>query len=98
MSVCKLVNVHVHVQTRRLTAPKFGTEIQERIFEKTSKRFLKNRPRFLKMIFKNNKIFFYFTILPNFVRYSKSPALKFSIETLKRDFEKILKRFFQKSL
>ena len=51
--VCPSVNqsnVHAHVQTKRLTASKFGIEILERIFEKTSKRFFKNLSNFFKMI------------------------------------------------
>ena len=43
-------NVHAHVQTKRLTASKFGTEILERVSEKTSKRFFKNRSAFFTII------------------------------------------------
>ena len=41
-------------------------------------------------------LFFYFTIFRIFERYLRSTALKFSIEILKRNFEKTFKRFFQK--
>ena len=38
-SVYKSVCVHAHAQTKRPTASKFGTELLERVFEKTSKLF-----------------------------------------------------------
>ena len=43
------------------------------------------------------KLFIYFTILCVFALYLRSTTPEFSIEILKRDFEKTLKRFFQKS-
>ena len=105
--VCKSVCVHAHAQTKR--SPKFGTEILERVFEKTSsKRFFKNRSRFFKMIFKNifleffldnfswTNYFFYFTILLFFARYSRSTYPKFSIDVIKRNFKKTLMQFFSK--
>ena len=39
LSLCKSVCVHAHAQTKRPTALKFVTEILERVFEKTWKRF-----------------------------------------------------------
>ena len=41
VSVYKLVCVRGHVQVKKPTASKFGTEILEMIFEKTLKRFFK---------------------------------------------------------
>ena len=51
--VCKSACIHVHAQTKRPKASKFGTEILEKSFEKSLKRFFLNRFKVFKMIFKN---------------------------------------------
>ena len=48
--VCKSVCVHAHAQTKKPTTSKFGTEILEMVFEKTSKQFFFNQFRFFTMI------------------------------------------------
>ena len=63
--VCKSICVHTHVQTKRSIASKCWTETLEKVFEKTSKRFFKNRSRFFKMSFKN--IFFDFSANYSFI-------------------------------
>ena len=99
VSVCKSVCVHVHAQTKRPLVSKFCTDILEKVFEKTSKRFKKKIDLdFLKLfltIFSWRQTIL-FTILSILVWYSMSTAPKFNIEILQRNFKKILKRFFQK--
>ena len=41
VSVCKSVCVHAHVQTKKPIASTFNTEILEKVFEMSSKRFFK---------------------------------------------------------
>ena len=103
MSVCKSVFVHAHVQTKRLIASKFGTEILERVFEKSSKQFFKNRSKIFRMIFKSISwilmqpfLLFHDCIVINarFLKFA-SPKILYR-DILKRDFERTLKRFFSK--
>ena len=54
VSICKSICVYTHLQTQKPTASKLDTEIPERVFQKTSKGFFKNRSRFLKL---SKKIF-----------------------------------------
>ena len=93
--VCPSVNQSVYT----LTLKQRGLQLQNlvkrywrRFLRRPPRDFFKNRSGFFRMIFKN--IFLDFTILLIFAWLSRS---KFGIEILKRDCDKNLKRFFQKS-
>ena len=94
--VCKSVCVRAHAQSKRAKASKFGTEILERIFEKTSRCLFWNLDlEFLEWFLK----IFSWILVQNFLLFHDSSHLcKFSIKILKRDFEKTVKWFFSKNI
>ena len=103
VSVYKSVCVHAHVQAKRPTTWKFGTEILERVFKKTSRGFFFfNRSTFLERFLRifswifNANYSFYFAFLRIFAMDSKSSAPKFSIKILKKGFWEDLKTIFSK--
>ena len=104
--VCQSVNQSVYMFTFKQRGLQLRNLIQrywrgflkrpQRVFFKKLIQISQNdlKKHFFEFYF---KLFFYFIILCIFAWYTRSTVPKFSIQILKRDFEKTLKRFFQKS-